>query len=93
MKTIKRVVLKEATKLSQEEMKQVFGGSGAGDSGSFCYLKCSQEYIDLTTDKCTKGCGVAPGNVLLCMTSTTKERYWCENGIILSSIQIFAWEA
>ena len=28
MKTIKRVVLKEATKLSQEEMKHVFGGSG-----------------------------------------------------------------
>ena len=28
MKKIKRVVLKEATRLSQEEMKQVFGGSG-----------------------------------------------------------------
>ena len=28
MKQIKKVVLKEAIKLSQEEMKQVFGGSG-----------------------------------------------------------------
>lgn len=28
MKTIKRVTLKEATQLSQEEMKLVFGGSG-----------------------------------------------------------------
>lgn len=28
MKTIKRVALKEATQLSQEEMKLVFGGSG-----------------------------------------------------------------
>ena len=28
MKQIKKVVLEEATRLSQEEMKQVFGGSG-----------------------------------------------------------------
>lgn len=28
MKTIKKVALKAATKLSQEEMKSVFGGSG-----------------------------------------------------------------
>lgn len=31
MKTIKRVALKEATQLSQEEMKLIFGGSGTED--------------------------------------------------------------
>lgn len=93
MKQIKKVILKDATRLSHEEMKNVFGGSGTGDSGSFCYLKCGKEEIDFKTDKCTEGCGAAPGNVLLCMTSTTNERYWCDNGIILSSIQVFAWEA
>lgn len=33
MKQIKKVVLKEATKLSQEEIKHVFGGSGSMGSG------------------------------------------------------------
>ena len=34
MKQIKKVVLKEATKLSQEEMKFVFGGSGSSTDTS-----------------------------------------------------------
>lgn len=47
MKTIKRVVLKEATILSQEEMKLIFGGSSLSPSqliektckvGAKCYL-------------------------------------------------------
>lgn len=47
MKTIKRVVLKEATILSQEEMKLIFGGSSLSPDqlikktckvGEVCYL-------------------------------------------------------
>ncbi len=50
MKTIKRVVLKEATKLSQEEMKHVFGGSGLESGAGGCrgnndsiYTSCSNK--------------------------------------------------
>ena len=36
MKQIKKVVLKEATRLSQEEMKHVFGGSGLESESGAC---------------------------------------------------------
>lgn len=50
MKTIKKVFLKEATPLSLEEMKHVFGGSAASPEtiisssckmGTTCYVKTS----------------------------------------------------
>lgn len=60
MKTIKRVALKEATQLSQEEMKLIFGGSGNTSSacrneGASCTLmvpNSSGKYLPYT-GKCT----------------------------------------
>ena len=43
MKTIKRVVLKEATKLSQEEMKQVFGGSATQSGVNVCGIRAGKD--------------------------------------------------
>lgn len=45
MKSIKRVVLKEATNLSTEEMKLVFGGSSAGSGSSMtsCSADCGSQ--------------------------------------------------
>ncbi|QFQ13307.1 rSAM-modified peptide [Pseudoprevotella muciniphila] len=50
MKQIKKVVLKEATRLSQEEMKQVFGGSGTDDDNQICGTTCrTKEGLILTS--------------------------------------------
>ena len=52
MKQIKKVVLKEATKLSQEEMKQVFGGSGLeSESGACAGIKDDPESACVGKDK------------------------------------------
>ena len=52
MKQIKKVVLKEATKLSQEEMKQVFGGSGLeSESGACAGIKDNPESACVGKDK------------------------------------------
>lgn len=58
MKQIKKVVLKEATKLSQEEMKHVFGGSGSMGSGS-CAASCRDKDDNILlsgqVDNCESG--------------------------------------
>ena len=43
MKTIKKVSLKEAKQLTDEEMKHVFGGSSV--TGSGCFLTCDNGNI------------------------------------------------
>lgn len=55
MKQIKKVVLKEATKLSQEEMKHVFGGSGSMGSGS-CFTSCKSKDHNILKSGFTKDC-------------------------------------
>ncbi len=58
MKQIKKVVLKEATKLSQEEMKHVFGGSGSMGSG-YCAASCRDKDDNILlsgqVDNCESG--------------------------------------
>lgn len=58
MKQIKKVVLKEATKLSQEEMKFVFGGSATTGSG-YCAASCREKDDNILhfgeVDNCESG--------------------------------------
>lgn len=58
MKQIKKVVLKEATKLSQEEMKFVFGGSATTGSG-YCAASCRDKDDNILhsgqVDNCESG--------------------------------------
>ena len=59
MKQIKKVVLKEATKLSQEEMKNVFGGSGStGGGGGLCSTSCRTKESIILKSGPTKNCKV-----------------------------------
>ena len=70
MKTIKRVVLKTATKLSQEEMKYVFGGSGSGNEKSNCTSDCgTQPSISITN--CIGTCTATDGSSVQCSGDTT----------------------
>ena len=55
MKTIKKVTLKAATKLSQEEMKFVFGGSATTGSG-YCATACKDKNHNILKSGQTKDC-------------------------------------
>ena len=74
MKQIKKVVLKEATRLSQEEMKLVFGGSSTTEDGSGCYLRCDGK-IYFSTD--ISGCKVciASGGEMFCKEKVDDPEY------------------
>lgn len=58
MKTIKRVALKEATQLSQEEMKLIFGGSGTEDecAGKPSSITCRNAKSDILKEGSGIGC-------------------------------------
>ena len=82
MKQIKKVVLKEAIKLSQEEMKYVFGGSSAEQTISGCYLKCGNDFI-LSNE--ISGCNIcyASGGNMFCKENVEDvfQQYRCPSGI------------
>lgn len=67
MKSIKRVVLKEATNLSTEEMKLVFGGSSAGSGSGMtscsadCGTQSSVSFVD-----CKGTCTAYDGSAVVC---------------------------
>ena len=70
MKTIKKVTLKTAAKLSQEEMKYVFGGSGSGKGMSNCTSDCgTQPSISITN--CIGTCIAYDGSSVICSGVTT----------------------
>lgn len=84
MNQIKKVVLKDATKLSQEEMKNVFGGSGS-ESGSGCGLLCGNKPFVKSIQQCPRGCDVVD-NTLTCSGTNSVATYVCSNGLITSSV-------
>lgn len=67
MKSIKRVVLKEATNLSTEEMKLVFGGSSAGSGSGMtsCSADCGSQHSISMTD-CKGSCTAHDGSSVTC---------------------------
>lgn len=67
MKAIKKVALKEATQLSQEEMKLIFGGSGGGSMTS-CTVDCGSQPSRSITN-CQGTCTAQSGGVV-CSGST-----------------------
>lgn len=64
MKTIKRVALKEATQLSQEEMKLVFGGSG-GSGMTSCATDCGSQ-PSRSISNCIGTCTAEQGSHVTC---------------------------
>ena len=58
MKAIKRVALKEATQLSQEEMKLIFGGSGTEDecAGKPSAIACKDSEHNVIHSGSSTGC-------------------------------------
>ncbi len=67
MKTIKRVVLKEATNLTTEEMKLVFGGSSAssGSSMTSCSADCGSQ-ASISMVDCKGTCTAYDGSAVVC---------------------------
>lgn len=62
MKTIKKVALKEAIQLSQEEMKLVFGGSG-GSGIISCTVDCGSQ-PSRSISNCIGTCTAQSGSVV-----------------------------
>lgn len=67
MKQIKKVVLKEATRLSQEEMKHVFGGSSVGASS--CSTTCGYQ-PNVQIYNCMGTCIAFEGQRVVCSGPT-----------------------
>lgn len=67
MKSIKRVVLKETTNLSTEEMKLVFGGSSAGSGSSMtsCSADCGSQR-SVSFKDCIGTCTAYDGSAVVC---------------------------
>ncbi|QFQ13305.1 rSAM-modified peptide [Pseudoprevotella muciniphila] len=77
MKTIKKVTFKTATKLSQEEMKYVFGGSGSGNGVSNCTSDCgTQQSVYITN--CYGTCIASDGNFVRCSGVTSVLTKYCD---------------
>ena len=76
MKQIKKVVLKEATKLSQEEMKFVFGGSGSGMTK--CDASCSGDREPVVIKDCIGTCIGKPGTGVTCSGPTKLFTKFCD---------------
>ena len=88
MKQIKKVVLKDATRLSLDEMKLIFGGSGTneGTPSGLCYISCNDLPFIKTTDDCPKGCLVNYKDQLICKAKKQTIGYQCVYGSVHSSI-------
>ncbi|MEG1729898.1 MAG: TIGR04149 family rSAM-modified RiPP [Bacteroidaceae bacterium] len=80
MKQIKPIALKKATILSNEEMKNLFGGSATTTTTSSCELSCPNgSSIVRTMTDCPDGCGVDKSG-LWCSNNGIKATYTCESG-------------
>ncbi len=79
MKTIKRVVLKEATILSQEEMKLIFGGSSLSPSqliNRTCKVNSSCSVTFPTGNVLTGNCqGMYSGGSVSCFCVVSGSHY------------------
>ena len=94
MKTIKRVVLNDATELTNDEMKMVFGGSsvsGSGSSKSGCSVSCVSS-SSVSIDNCPGDC-LASGNSVACFYPDDNgdgirefERIYCNGDVEIGKI-------
>lgn len=76
MKKIRKIALKKARILSNEEMKHLFGGSGV-TPGSGCILECSDgNRIMKTLSECPGGCSISSEG-LTCHGGGIKSTFTC----------------
>ncbi|QFQ13304.1 rSAM-modified peptide [Pseudoprevotella muciniphila] len=75
MKQIKKVLLKEATRLSLEEMKFVFGGSGS--EMTRCDTSCEGNRKPVEIIDCHGTCIAKPGSGVTCSGATKIMTKFC----------------
>lgn len=82
MKMIKPIALKEATPLSNEEMKDLFGGSGSSGSGSMtsCSTDCGSQPSRSITN-CIGTCTAVSGSYVKCKGATKYLTKYCDGRI------------
>lgn len=88
MKTIKRIKIKNAVALNEEQLKKIYGGSGSSyNSVSGCGLLCEKDDIYKTLNECPKGCisKIKPLS-MICYGSNSIATYTCSGGFVHSSI-------
>ncbi len=89
MKQIKKVVLKDTKRLSPDEMKLVFGGSGTnvGMPSEMCNLPCNDFFIVTTIENCPEGCmSNYLEQTLTCSGTNSVMTFVCSGGLITSSV-------
>ena len=79
MKTIKRVILNEATELTNDERKMVFGGSATNANyTSSCSVTCKDDdYLDRVEITDCMGRCTASGDTVTCIGETLYLRKKC----------------
>lgn len=76
MKKIRKIALKKARILSNEEMKHLFGGSGV-TPGSGCTMNCPNGVVIFKTlSECSLGCSITSQG-LVCKSSGYTTTYSC----------------